>query len=83
MFLVTEWEMFYTKSKNDDDLVDQISIDVRNKRYILDIDVSDLATDGYDDADNAINSVYVSRDVFDILVSGMKQKNFTEYVGNV
>ena len=31
MFLATEWEMFYTDSKKDEDLVDQISNDVKFK----------------------------------------------------
>ena len=80
MFLATDWEMFYTTSKIDEDLVDQISIDINNKRFILDIDVSDLATDGYDEADNPICSTYVSREVFEIIVSGIKQKSYVEYV---
>ena len=64
---MTKWEMFYTNSKNDEDLVDQISIDVRNKRYVLDTDAPDMVTDGYDENDEPIESNYVSRFVFDII----------------
>ena len=35
MYIVQDWEMFYTTSKEDIDLVDQISIDIKNKRFIL------------------------------------------------
>ena len=37
MFLVKDWEMFYTDSKNNEDLVDQVSIDKENKRYVVKI----------------------------------------------
>ena len=73
--------MFYTKSLNDKELVDQIYIDGKSKRYILDIDVSDLVTDGYDEDYNPIDSTYVSRTVFDIIVEGIKQKKYVKYVG--
>ena len=81
MFLAKDWEMFYTdshKSSKEKYLVDQISIDKVNKRYILDIDANDLVTDGYDSEMNEINSNYVSRLVFDIIVQGIKERGFKE-----
>ena len=78
MFVATEWEMFYTRSDKED-FVDLISIDVANKRYILDIDVSDLATDGLDDRGQEICSTYVSKVVFDMIVKGVRENNFTQY----
>ena len=80
MFLAKDWEMFYTNShkSSEEDLVDQISIDKVNKRYILDIDADDLVTDGYDDEMNEVNSLYVSRFIFDIIVQGIKERGFKE-----
>lgn len=83
MFLVKDWEMFYTdshKSLEEEFLVDQISIDKVNKRYILDIDAYDLVTDGYDAENNQVNSTYVSRFIFDIIVEGVKQSGFKEAI---
>lgn len=59
-------------------MVDQISIDKVNKRYILDIDANDLVTDGYDGEMNEVNSMYVSRFIFDIIVQGIKERGFKE-----
>ncbi|MBQ7798431.1 MAG: hypothetical protein IJ371_04840 [Clostridia bacterium] len=80
MFLVKNWEMFYTiaRQTGDEDLVDQVSIDVVNKRYLLDINVSDIMTDGYDDEMNEINSVYVSRFVFDLIIEGLNRQGFKQ-----
>lgn len=75
--------MFYTdshKSLEEEFLVDQISIDKVNKRYILDIDAYDLVTDGYDTENNQVNSTYVSRFIFDIIVEGVKQSGFKEAI---
>lgn len=79
MFLATEWEMFYTcaaGAPEDGYLVDQVSIDEVNKRYILDINAIDLITDGVDEKGNEINSLYVSRLVFDIIIAGLEQRGF-------
>ena len=83
MFLVKDWEMFYTdshKSSKEEYLVDQISIDKVNKRYILDIDANDLVTDGYDGEMNEVNSMFVSRFIFDIIVQGIKERGFKEAI---
>ena len=83
MFLAKDWEMFYTdshKSSKEEYLVDQISIDKVNKRYIFDIDADDRVTDGYDYKMNEINSIYVSRLVFDIIVQGIKERGFKEAI---
>jgi len=80
MFLVKDWEMFYTDSKNNEDLVDQVSIDKANKRYVLDIDADILVTDGYDEEMNEVESFYVSRFIFDIIIDALKQKGFKQQV---
>lgn len=79
MSFATEFEMFYTDSE-DEELVNQISIDVRRKRYILDENVHWLCTDGYDEEDNPICSIYVSSVIFDILLKGVKDAGFVRYV---
>ena len=76
MFLVKDWEMFYTDSKNNEDLVDQISIDKSNKRFVLDIDADILVTDGHDEEMNDFSSYYVSRFVFDIILEGLEKNNY-------
>ena len=80
MSYANEWERFYTDSKTGDEwLVDQIEIDVKNKRYILSIDANELITDGYDEEGEPISSYYVSRFMFDLLVSGVIAKGFQEH----
>ena len=83
MFLATEWEMFYTESKGNDELVDQISIDEKNKRYMLEINAHDEVTDGYDEKGNEVVSWYVSRLVFDIIVKGIEERGFVKFVGEL
>ena len=80
MFLATKWEMFYTESKtqNKEDLVDQISIDAVNKVFVLYESVSDMVTDGYDDYGNEINSIYVSREIFDIILKGLNLNGYKQ-----
>lgn len=75
---LTKWEMFYTDSKNNEDLVDQISIDADNKRYVLDIDAEDWVTDGEDENGNEIYSNYVSRYMFDLILKAIKENGFVE-----
>lgn len=72
------WEMFYTTSKKDEERVDQVSIDVANKRYVLEINAKDEVTDGYDEFGEEINSVFVSRFVFDLIINGLKNSGFKE-----
>ena len=78
MIVTQNWEMFYTDSKKDKDNVDQISIDIRNKRFVLDIDADILVTDGYWEDDTPVESNYVSRFIFDLIVEGVKEKGFKE-----
>lgn len=70
------WEVFYTESKLDEDRVDQISIDVSKKRYILDINADDMITDWVDEYDNYGGALYVSRFVFDLIISGLEKQGF-------
>ena len=78
MKLTTEWEMFYTDSKNYEDLVHQISIDIENKRYVLDINAEIWVTDGEDENGNEIYSNYVSRFIFDLILKSLKELGFVE-----
>ncbi|HHW89473.1 MAG TPA: hypothetical protein GX745_01015 [Clostridiales bacterium] len=78
-FLSKDWEMFYTTSKADKDkLVDQISIDKINKRYILDTDVREVLS-GSEESHELIFSCFVSRLVFDCILEGLKKRGFVEY----
>jgi len=78
-FYANQWEMFYTEAKSgDDNLVDQISINNRNKRYLLEIETNYMATDGYDEVLVPISSKYVSRFLFEMIVEGVKNKGYKE-----
>ena len=78
VMIFKEWEMFFTDSKQNDELVDQISINVSNKTFLLDTNAQDLVTDGYDENDQPIVSYYVSRFMFDLIVESIKAKGFKE-----
>lgn len=83
MFLSRKWEMFYTNNKEcsserEVEKFDQISVDTMNKRFVLDIGVDILATDGYDDELEPIDSTYVSRTIFDTLLEGLTAKSFKQ-----
>ena len=78
-FLANESEKFYTDSKNKkEDLVDQISIDVLNKEYVLDLEEPISITDGEDEDGNEIYAIYINREVFDILLQGLKLNNYNQ-----
>ncbi|MBP3432009.1 MAG: hypothetical protein J6K39_04070 [Clostridia bacterium] len=57
-------------------MVDQISIEVKNKRFILDIGAEVWVTDGYDEEDAPVESMYVSRFIFDLIIEALKRKEF-------
>lgn len=83
MLLIRNSEIFYTVSRDatdEDDLVDQISIDRENKEYYLQKNSPAHITDGYLPGGYEITSLYVSRFVFDIIVEGVKSANFKEAV---
>ena len=75
-----EWERFYTDAKGQDEesFVDQISIDVINKVYVIDEEVDIAETDGEDKDGDEIYSFYVSREVFDILLQGLKLNEYRQ-----
>ena len=75
---IDKWEMFYTKSNNSADFIDQISIDVENKRYILDLDADIAVTDSVDEEDNYTNSIEVGRFIFDLIIKSIKEMGFVE-----
>ncbi len=70
------FERFYTTSKISEDLVDLIEIDITNKKYNLYINHIDTITDGYTKYGESTYSFYVSRSIFDILVSAIKSSDF-------
>ena len=80
-FSIRGWELFHTDAqvKGRDDRVDQVSIDRFNKRYVLDINISDMSIDGWDDYYEPIDSLDVSRAVFDIIVEGLRLNGYVRF----
>ena len=76
--MTENWQVFHTYVKDSDDKVDQISIDEQNRRYVLDRNVSDLVIDSESEGGNCINSIDVSRFVFEIIVEAVREKRFKE-----
>ena len=76
--MTENWQVFHTYVKDSDDKVDQISIDEQNRRYVLDRNVSDLVIDSESEGGNCINSIDVSRFVFEIIVEAVREKGFKE-----
>ena len=80
-FLSKEWEMFYTDAKRqnkEESLVDQISIDVINKVYVLYEEADFVDTDGWDEEGNEIYSAYVSKEIFNIILQGLKSNGYRQ-----
>ena len=76
----SDWEDFYTISLNDEDLVDYVSINTKQKKYMLYIDVDDLITDSVDEDGNYDTNMFVSREVFNFIIKGLKENNYTRLV---
>lgn len=75
--MLVKWEMLYTDSKVDEDLVDQVSIDMENKRYVLDIDADMCITDDTDENGEPFAcSYYVSRKLFDFIITALNEQGF-------
>ena len=78
---IFEWERFYTDAKGyaeEDMMVDQVEIDIKNNRFIL-VENADFAiTDGQDDNGDEMYSCYVSREMFDLLVDALKAKGLKQ-----
>ena len=78
---VERCEKFYTDAKSqnkEESLVDQICIDVVNKVYVFFQEVTDAITDGWDENDNENCSIYVSREVLDIILQGLKVSGYKQ-----
>ena len=75
------WERFYTDAKGyseEDMMVDQIEIDIKNNRFVV-ISAADFAiTDGEDDNGDEQYSSYISREMFDLLVEALKAKGLKQ-----
>ena len=80
MYLIDKWDVFCAESKDNDIDIDQISIDERNKRFVLDVGGSELLTDELEEMIPE-GSTCVSRFIFDLVLNGVKAKRFTELVG--
>ena len=78
-----EWEDFYTESKNNEDLCDYININTKKKQYILYIDADIEITDSVDENDNYHFAEETSREIFDFIVSGVKEKAYTRLVPTI
>ena len=78
---IFEWERFYTDAKGypeEDMMVDQVEIDIKNNRFIL-IENADFAiTDGQDENGEEVYSNYISREMFDLLVDALKAKGLKQ-----
>ena len=77
-YIVSDYELFYTESKIDKELVDQVEINEKNKTYFYYVNVSYLCTDGYTEDGEPKESFYVSRYVFDCIIAGLKSNGFTQ-----
>ena len=74
-------ESFYTDAKGyevDDCLVDMLYIDTKHKQFCVAECVSDMNTDGCDESGEEYCSLYVSREVFDMLVEAVKLHGYQE-----
>ena len=76
----SDWEDFYTISLNDEDLVDYISVNTKLKKYIIYIDANDLITDSMDEDGNYDENMFVSRTIFDFIVKGVEDNNYTRLI---
>ena len=80
-YFAKNWEMFYTTAKNQDEdksFVDQISIDMVNKVYVLYQDVHYGYIDGCDADGNEYYSTYVSREFFDLVLQALKLNGYKQ-----
>ena len=81
MFLMKGWEMFYTERKNgekESKVFDELSIDVLNKRFILDENVSELLTKKRECMGSVWGSACISCEGFDMLVEQLKVHGYKE-----
>lgn len=76
----SDWEDFYATSLNDEDLVDYVSINTKQKKYMLYIDADYLITDSVDEDGNYDTNMFVSREVFNFIIKGLKENNYTRLV---
>ncbi len=78
---IINWERFYTDAKGyreEEMMVDQIEIDIKNERFIL-VENADFAiTDGQDENGDELYSSYISREMFDLLVEALRAKGLKQ-----
>ena len=81
MFLMSGWEMFYTERKNgekESKIFDELSIDVLNKRFILDENVSELLTKKRECIGSVWGAECIRSENFDMLVEQLKVHGYKE-----
>ena len=71
-----DWEDFYVYV--DDENVDYIMVNTKKKKYVLYRNVSDLITDSVNEDGEYTNCMSVSREIFEIIVEGVKERKFTQ-----
>lgn len=81
MFLMSGWEMFYTERKNgekESKIFDELSIDVLNKRFILDKNMSMRVTEKRECMGHVWGANCIRSENFDMLVEMLKLRGYTE-----
>lgn len=77
--MLNDFEIFYkydTKSLTGWGKVSVIYIDAKRERYMLEIDVDERNIDNSDEDGNEYYSIEVSKEVFDMLLTGVKSKGY-------
>jgi hypothetical protein len=77
--MLNDFEIFYkydTKSLTGWGKVSVIYIDTKRERYMLEIDVDERNIDNSDEDGNEYYSIEVSKEVFDMLLTGVKSKGY-------
>ncbi|MCI2111747.1 MAG: hypothetical protein LKK13_05395 [Bacilli bacterium] len=59
--------------------VDMLSVDVKHRRFILDVHVDDRNTDGYYEDGSEVICTNLSRELLYILLEGLKRNGYKEY----
>ncbi len=73
-----EPERVYTNSKEDEDLVDLLTVFISKKEYTHKTNQKDFATDGYTELGTEWAASYASRELFDIILSGLTKEGYKE-----
>ena len=81
MFLMKGWEMFYAERKNGDQenkVFDELSIDVINKRFVYDKNVSEMVTKRRVCLGSVWGAKCIRSENLDMLVEQLKAHGYKE-----